>query len=281
MDAETEALLERAKNPRLIPGIYNYCDRRCERCPFTERCLTYIDVRAYEETHPDAGPFDQVEQSFQQTFELIEAWCEREGIDFERLRAEASAKPEPAMPRVDEAVRANPLSPLARAYSKASYEIVRSLQNAELQHAWPAAVTDAIDTIAWFSSMIGAKVHRALHGLQSLPSRDRRARAENDGFDHDEVQNDWNGSAKAARLGIAASIAAWETILTAGEAASDSPMRQIVSMLRRIDEGIADAFPLAMEFVRPGFDEPDVAAGALTTLAPYERRRQSADPLAL
>jgi len=44
-------------------------------------------------------------------------------------------------------------------------------------------------------------------------------------------------------------------------------------MLRRIDDGVAEAFPLAMEFVRPGFDEPAVAAGALTTLAPYEPRR--------
>ena len=52
-------------------------------------------------------------------------------------------------------------------------------------------------------------------------------------------------------------------------------MRQIVAMLRRIDGGLAEAFPLAMEFVRPGFDEPDVAAGALTTRAPHEPRRRS------
>ncbi len=24
-----------------IPGIYNYCDRWCERCPFTDRCMNY------------------------------------------------------------------------------------------------------------------------------------------------------------------------------------------------------------------------------------------------
>jgi len=30
-----------------------------------------------------------------------------------------------------------------------------------------------------------------------------------------------------------------------------------------------------MEFVRPGFDEPDVAAGALTRLAPFEPRRRT------
>ncbi|SRR5258708_3936099 len=273
MDAETEALLERASNPRLIPGIYNYCDRRCQRCPFTERCLTYIDVRAYEARHPDAGPLDQVEQSFHQTFELLEAWCKREGIDFAQIEADSStAELDAQMRRADDAVLANPLGTLARAYSKASYEIVRSLEHAAVARAWPAEVTDAIDTIHWFSNMIGAKVHRALHGLQYRPI---------DGLDCDEVQNDWNGSAKVARLGIADSTGAWETLLAAGEAAADSPMRQIVAMLRRIDDGLAEAFPLAMEFVRPGFDEPDVAAGALTTRAPYEPRRRSADAAGL
>jgi hypothetical protein len=28
-------------NPRFIAGIHNYCDRWCERCPFTARCSVY------------------------------------------------------------------------------------------------------------------------------------------------------------------------------------------------------------------------------------------------
>ena len=34
-------LTELANNPDLIPGIYNSCDRWCERCPLTSRCLVY------------------------------------------------------------------------------------------------------------------------------------------------------------------------------------------------------------------------------------------------
>jgi len=37
----TDDLLNLADNPRFIPGIYNYCDRWCERCPLTARCLNY------------------------------------------------------------------------------------------------------------------------------------------------------------------------------------------------------------------------------------------------
>jgi hypothetical protein len=31
--------LKLAADPKYIPGICNYCDRWCERCPFTSRCL--------------------------------------------------------------------------------------------------------------------------------------------------------------------------------------------------------------------------------------------------
>lgn len=35
-----------AGDPRFIPGIYNYCDRWCERCPLSNRCLTYAINKA-------------------------------------------------------------------------------------------------------------------------------------------------------------------------------------------------------------------------------------------
>jgi hypothetical protein len=44
--------------------------------------------------------------------------------------------------------------------------------------------------------------------------------------------------------------------MQAGGAASDSPLTELMALLDRIDAGIADRFPRAMEFLRPGFDEP-------------------------
>ena len=45
-------LLELAENGNLISGIYNYCDRWCERCPFTSRCLVYATEKADIELEP-------------------------------------------------------------------------------------------------------------------------------------------------------------------------------------------------------------------------------------
>jgi len=38
-------LKDLAVDPRFISGVYNYCDRWCERCPLTSRCLTYTMER--------------------------------------------------------------------------------------------------------------------------------------------------------------------------------------------------------------------------------------------
>ena len=38
---DKERMDELAGDPRFIPGIYNYCDRWCERCELASRCLNY------------------------------------------------------------------------------------------------------------------------------------------------------------------------------------------------------------------------------------------------
>ena len=85
--------------------------------------------------------------------------------------------------------------------------------------------------------------------------------------DRDGVQTDHNGSAKVALLGIAESRAAWSVLMEAGKATADGVPEQAVKMLDALDRDVRARFPRATEFVRPGFDEPDIAAGATATLA--------------
>ena len=41
MAARRRSLKELAGDPQFISGVYNYCDRWCERCPLTSRCFVY------------------------------------------------------------------------------------------------------------------------------------------------------------------------------------------------------------------------------------------------
>ena len=72
-----------------IEGIFNYCTRRCSRCAFTSRCTLYQSEREYERQNPDATWQQRMQDSFAETFRLLEAWCQREGIDFDEIRRAA------------------------------------------------------------------------------------------------------------------------------------------------------------------------------------------------
>ena len=120
-----------------------------------------------------------------------------------------------------------------------------------------AALTDAADTIAWFSPLLAPKICRAIASRADDPN---------------DRQSDANGSAKVARLAIAESRSAWGVLMEAGKATADGVPAAAVKMLDDIDRQLAERFPLAMEFVRPGFDEPAVAAGAQTRLPPCAPR---------
>ena len=267
MDPELEAYVARAQDPALIPGIYNYCHHRCEQCAFTGRCLSFRQEQQEAHDHPERSLEDHIEANVTRAAALMKAWCEQHGVDLDVLEESADAKESVTTTPAgnDEKADADLLQQMARRYSSEAYHIVEPLSNLSRFHAWPSAVAAAIDTIGWYSGMIPAKIGRALHGASN---EDRFG-------DEDPVQNDWNGSAKVARLAIAESLGAWRTLFEAGDTPVDASIRRTASLLEQMDTELAARFPLAMEFVRPGFDEPDVAAGALTRLAPFEPRRRT------
>jgi hypothetical protein len=235
MDSQHTRDVEHASDPRLIPGIHAYCHRRCERCPFTDRCLTFRDMRDDEVRHLQADAARCIGDDVVWTSDVLKA---------------------------DDLLFAH-----TRAYAQAAFELVAGLDRLTLFHEWPPQVRAALDTIGWYANLMPPKVQRALVGL---------AECRSGVADEDEIQNDWNGSAKVARLAVAESQRAWDTLLLAGEAPADTPLRATRALLDRIDRELAARFPRAMEFIRPGFDEPKIAAGALSTRGNFEPRRQEA-----
>ena len=92
--------------------------------------------------------------------------------------------------------------------------------------------------------MISAKIYRAVCGHA-------------EGWEApDEVQTDFNGSAKIALVGIAESRRAWELLMEAGRATVDGVPAHAARMLDELDASVRERFPRATAFVRPGFDEP-------------------------
>ena len=243
--AQFDRLIARARNPRLIPAIYDYCDERCPRCPFTERCLAFLEQReARLGADAETPGIDLVGESVERAIDALAEIARREGMDLTALAPEAA-------PRADAAARhdADPLVVRAREYGHVAWLVGRAVAPLVAGRGDAAAI-DAVETIEWFSTRIGSKIYRAVCG-----------RAEGWDGQH-EVQNDVNGSAKAAVLGIRESHAAWLTLMEAGRAAADGVPARAVKALEDLDAAVRARFPRLADFIRPGFDEPDVAAGA-------------------
>jgi hypothetical protein len=247
MDAdEFDRLIARARDPRLIPGIYNYCDGRCPRCPFTDRCLTYLDAQELKAERGENRPLaETIGESLQRTLEMLAEAARREGLDLEALAEDATESADE-----DELARhrEDPLVVRAREYGQLAWRIGRAVAPLAAARA-DEALVDAAGTIEWFSSMISSKLYRAVCGLA-------------EGWEERETtQTDFNGSAKVALIGIGESRAAWAVLMEAGRATADGVPARAVRILEELESEVRGRFPRASEFARPGFDGVELAGG--------------------
>ena len=246
-DAEFDGILARASDPNLIPGIYNYCDRRCDRCAFTSRCFHYLETcRAISAEHEERLSVGRVvARSLECSRDLLQSVGRRLGLDLidrlgEAAGAGAAQPAEDATDSRDSRPTADPLLRIARKYAATTWPIVRALRPI-LQLRGEAALLEAMATLEAFSAGISAKVFRAVWNTSGSGVED-------------QVQNDANGSAKIARLMIGEARLAWRTLMEPGQATSDGVPARLVGLLDELDAGLASRFPNAMDFVRPGFD---------------------------
>jgi len=241
---EFERLVARARDPKLIPGIYNYCDGRCPRCTFTQRCLTYLDAQELKASGDDEQSLaDSVGSSLRRTLEMLAEVARREGLDVESTTEEAAVSADSDLERH----RQDPLSIRAREYGHLAWRIGRALAPIVALRE-DAPLVDAVETIEWFSSMISSKLYRAICGQA-------------EGWEgREEAQTDFNGSAKIALIAIAESRVAWLVLMEAGRATADGVPARAVRTLDELESSVRERFPRVMEFIRPGFDEPAAAA---------------------
>ena len=252
---EFERLIARAQNPRLIPGIYNYCDGRCRRCAFTERCLVFLENReVVAERASDAPLVTDIEASLERTIAVLTEIAEREGVDLNAVAGDDDRQPFVVLDHEDD-----PLVMRAREYSTIAWPVSRAVAPLVAARGEVAAI-EAVGTIEWFSSRIAAKIYRAVCGQADRIAVDA------------EVQTDYDGSAKAALAGIDESRTAWRTLMEVGKATADGVPARAVLALEELEAAVRSRFPRADAFVRPGFDEPTVAAGAAAILPPWVRR---------
>jgi hypothetical protein len=240
---------------QFIPGVYNHCDRWCERCRFQRQCRSYHDGKIMEEG-------ERLGLSHDEVFARIAAVDDEEPrrvltaseqLDWETLLAEVNRPPtreeiaesEKTWERITRIVEADPLRLAARACDKHARAFIKSLA-ADRQPQSDPLTGAAIEAIGHFAYMLEVKVQRALRGKLEADS-------DEDWSEGDELQSDWCGTAKLSRLMVRELCGAWEVLRHAGVGGTTPDA--MVERLRDLDAALAQRFPMAMSFVRAGWDE--------------------------
>jgi hypothetical protein len=246
---QRRTLTELANNPDLISGIYNYCDRWCERCPLTSRCLVY----ATEQEDDDSPESRDVRNEafwrklgalFLETREMIVEWAREARVDLT-----GPAEEEKRSHRRRQLIDNHPLAKSGKKYANAASDWFREFdQTIEISDLRTAEIDrehleDAREVIQWYQYQIAVKTIRALSG------RREEEDPELAGFPKDS-----DGSAKVALIGIERSIAAWRLMQLSLPERADSIVTLILQ-LERLRYRLENGFPQARNFVRPGFDE--------------------------
>jgi hypothetical protein len=248
-------------DPNFISGIYNYCDRWCERCPFTTRCAAYTAEEADLDVDPGARDitnsafWEKLKAIFSETQAMILAMAEERGID---LSAEALEPIKQQKEIVRSNARNHQLAKTAEAYAHAVTQWFeqesskRDLVSEVLEESNPERESDDhvdgdideyVEVIRWYQFFIAAKLIRAL-----------TSRVDEDDYLDDESARDSDGSTKAALVGIERSISAWKLMYDSRPEQSDT-IRKLLLDLEKLRLSAETEFPDARGFIRPGFDE--------------------------
>jgi hypothetical protein len=256
---DKERIKKLAEDPKFTPGIYNYCDRWCERCPHTSRCMNFA---LSEEQFSDPQAHDinnkafwqKLHEVFQTTLEMLKETAQEMGIDIESIDNQDDSDYEKDIDNITEnhhcCQASKAYSQMVKNWFDSADDLFAQKANElglQAQLELPACqpqtealeLKDAVDIIRWYQHFIYIKLKRAISGTL----RDTI----------EEDFNDSNGSAKVALIAIDRSIAAWSQLRNTVPDTDDRILDILVHLdrLRRITE---NTFPSARAFIRPGLD---------------------------
>jgi len=239
-------LTDLANNPDLISGIYNYCDRWCERCPLTSRCLVYATEQEDDNSFPrndlrNEAFWQKLSVIFQETRELIVEWAKEAGVDLNGSKDEDESRQNRKRQLVDN----HPLTKAGKKYANAASDWFRELDQMFEVNENFEQLEDAREVVQWYQYQIAVKTMRALSGRKEELDEDPEIV---------EFPKDSDGSAKVALIGVDRSIAAWR-LMQLSLPERTASIVPLILQLERLRNRLEKAFPEARDFVRPGFDE--------------------------
>ena len=231
-----------AKHPQTIHGIFNWCDRWCERCGKTENCTVYKTSVHLPSDKPEEL-FQTLSMIFEVTMDMLKEYAAKNGIDFESLKDSDFVDDDD---RKRLLIRNDDSLTLAKQYAKQVKQWMDSLQRKEPVgmevRMQDAMLADCVEVIQWYQYIPEVKLARALMS-QKEEEKERL------------TPYDSLGNAKLLLVSIERIIGAWGYLYQKFEDDEDEILDMLVC-LQSLSKQIEQQFPEARTFIRPGLDEP-------------------------
>jgi hypothetical protein len=251
-----------------IPGIYNWCDKWCERCPLTSKCLLFEREAGLTDEEKDISNkafWNNLTAGFAETAALLQQNAEKFGIDLDAISGKEVQESIQEQHIKELILDAHPLSKLSEQYPFKvktwldtytdhinADHLIRNvnigLKTEEEAKKSVLSLKEGLEVIRWYQFMVYIKSKRAVRDSQM-----------EDGMDDDlpEEEKSYNGTAKVASISIDRSIQSWALLLEFLPE-QESSILDIMSLLQKIKRLLQDTFPHAEKFIRPGFDDKPI-----------------------
>ena len=239
-----------------ISGIFNYCDRWCERCDFTEVCRTFAMEKEFEQiaeegaNEPDNGKDDEEisEESFYYASEPDDTDDGPVDDSIFDMDTDDYDDPDKDFFSPQNKAERHPLTVLVDKFVDNSHEWIEEQHNLVGNNFTkfvaigdPDELMEAFEIVLRYHFFVPVKLRRALHSYFELE-------------ENEEEAYDMNGTAKVMLMAMDDSLAALKVLKRFFKDKKTIIKKLIVQLTEMLTEA-EKLFPNARKFIRPGLDE--------------------------
>lgn len=246
-----------------IPGIYNFCDRWCEKCNQQNHCISFVVGKKLNDYKPldllrvrrkkRGGLWETLKKLFDSTLEVLNVVADERGISvndiFEAENVneglwEEAYRPPGVGTKEYELVEQTDIVRMGMLYEKAGDQCVTTILQsfcADKEQGLGSEWDEAWDRVIWDLNLIKAKMRQALF-RKYCSGKEKR-------------QDEYNGLAKVALLIIDRNLEAWQVVARYYPDCRKE-IKELNIILEQLRFDVEEKFPEARTFLRPGFDRP-------------------------
>ena len=229
------------------PGIFQYCDRWCEKCEYIDECLYYdVNKKFFLSGEKQFDFWDKIEDIVSLTIEDLTLVSRSMGVDLERFSKRFTKhKSKDALSKgyllYEKSEQYSKIvndwfDDFARSPSTFDNDDLKEKISIKELTVSMQRLSTAIEYIRWYQDFISKKLGKALASKHKFK----------DGFH--------KGFAKLVLVALDKSIESWKSIKEHVPGTSDKVSNQIL-LLEKLRDEVENEFPNARSFTRDGLDD--------------------------